>query len=110
MDNYLRFGGVPESQGEVREEMLNILSEFLEKPQEELEQMCDKIYRVNSEYARMKKLPRDIIVKVTTHKMRYYILSRHFQEPMEVLGKRIKIWKELSREVIQQQQKNPLSC
>lgn len=34
--------------------------------------------------------------------MRDLILARHYQDPMEVLGKWIKIWKELSRDVIQQ--------
>lgn len=28
------------------------------------------------------------------------ILAKHFHEPMEVSGKRIKIWKELPKEVI----------
>lgn len=34
--------------------------------------------------------------------MRDIILPKHFHEPMMVLGKRIKIWKELPNEVIQQ--------
>lgn len=73
--------------------MINILSEFLEKPYDEIETMCDEIYRANSDFALTKKLPRDIIVKVTTHKGRGLIFTKHYQEPMEVLGKRIKIWK-----------------
>lgn len=57
---------------------------------------------INSEFACIKYLPRDVIVKVMNHKIRDLILSRHFQEPLEVLGKKVKIWKELPREVIQQ--------
>lgn len=102
LDNYIRFRGVPENQKETREEMVNILSEFLELPQNDVEKECDEIYRVNSEFASIKKLPRDIIVKVVTHKMRDAILSKQYKEPMEILGKRIKIWKELPRDVIQQ--------
>lgn len=109
MDNYLRFRGVPESQEDVRQEMLNILPEFLEKPYEEVEAMCDDTYRVNSNFARAKKLPRDIIVKMTAHKWRDLVLRKHFQEPMEVLGKRIKIWKEIPKEVVlQRKQFKPL--
>lgn len=44
---------------------------------------------------------RDIIIKAITHKMKNLILAEHYQEPLEVLGKRIKIWKELPKEIIQ---------
>lgn len=54
LDN-LRFRGVPEMKGDVRQEMVNIVSEFMEKSQEEVEGMCDEIYRVNSEFACEKK-------------------------------------------------------
>lgn len=101
LDKYLRFRGIQESHKDVREELLDILSEFLEIPQNELEKEVDEIYRINSEFTRI-KLPRDVIVKVTTYKMRDLILSQHFQEPLEILGKKVKIWKELPREVIQQ--------
>lgn len=37
LDNCLRFRGVPESHQEVRQEMVDILAEFLEKPQDEVE-------------------------------------------------------------------------
>lgn len=42
---------------------------------------------------RKPELPRDIIVKVTKHKMRDLILIKQFQELMEIAGKRVKIWK-----------------
>lgn len=51
MDNYLHFRGGPESQQEVRNEMINILAEFLEMPSEDIEHACDEIYRVNSDFA-----------------------------------------------------------
>lgn len=87
LDNYIRFRGVQESQKKVQEEIVNIISEFLELPPNEVEKECDEVYIVNSEYACIKKLPRDVIVKVTTHQMRDLILTRHYQEPMKVLGK-----------------------
>lgn len=102
LDNYIRFRGVPESEKDVREEMVNIISEFLEMPLDDVERECDDIYRVNSDFARVKKLPRDIIVRVITHKMRNLIFNRHYQEPLEVLGNRIKIWKELPKDLIKQ--------
>lgn len=100
LDNYIRFRGVPESEKEAREEMINIISEFLEMPPDEVERECDIIYRVNSDFARQKKLLRDIVVKVTTCKMRDLILAKQYQEPMEISGKRIKIWREMPRDLI----------
>lgn len=100
LDNYIRFRGVPESEKEAREEMINIISEFLEMPPDEVERECDIIYRVNSDFARQKKLLRDIVVKMTTCKMRDLILAKQYQEPMEISGKRIKIWREMPRDLI----------
>lgn len=105
LDNFLCFRGIPEMKGEVRQEIINVLAEFLEKTPEETDGLCDEIYRVNSDFARDKKLPRDVIIKVLTNKMRNLILTKNTEEPMEVMGKRIKIWKELPKEVFQQRKK-----
>lgn len=91
LENTLRLRGIPESRGNEREEIINILSEFLEKSQDDIEEMCEDLYRVNSDYARHKNLPRDVIIKLTTHKARDTILTKHFQDPMMVLNKRVKI-------------------
>lgn len=37
LDNYIRFRGNSESEKDVREEIVNIISEFFEIPQEEIE-------------------------------------------------------------------------
>lgn len=42
------------------------------------------------------------MVRVMTHKMRDAIFSEQYQEPLEIGGKRIKIWKELPRDLIKQ--------
>lgn len=102
LDKTLRIRGLQESQKEVREKVLDIISEMVEIAKEKLEKEIEEIYRINSEFACIKKLPRDVIIKVTSYKLRDLILSRYFQEPPEVAGKKIKIWKELPREVIQQ--------
>lgn len=51
LENTLRFRGIPELKGDEREEIINIISEFLEKSQDEIEEMCDDVYRVNSDFA-----------------------------------------------------------
>lgn len=75
LDKTLRIRGIQESQKEVREEILDILSELLEICTNEVEKEIEEIYRINSEFAHIKKLPRDMIVKVTSYKMRDSILS-----------------------------------
>lgn len=102
LDKTLRIRGIQESQKDVRDEVLEMLAELLEISTDEVQKEIEEIYRINSEFARIKNLPRDVIIKVTSYKIRDLILSRHFQEPLESQGKKVKIWKELPREVLQQ--------
>lgn len=102
LENCMRFRGVPESENNVWLEMIEIISEFLEMSVEEVEKDCVDIYKVNSDFARQKNLPRDIIVKVVSHKLRDMIFSKQYQEPLEVSGKKIKIWREFPKEVVKQ--------
>lgn len=102
LENCIRFRGLPENEKNIREEMIEILAEFLEISAEEVESKCDDIYRVNSEFARRKNLPRDVIVKLLTHNLRDSIFARHYQEPLEIAGKKIKIWRELPKVMIKQ--------
>lgn len=48
--------------------MINIISKFMEIPPDEVEKELDEVYRVNSDFARQRNLPRDIIVRVLSHK------------------------------------------
>lgn len=100
LENSIRFRGIPESEKDVREEMTDIISELIEIPPDEVDRDCEAIYRVNSDFARQKSLPRDIIVKVTSHKLRDLIFSRYYQDNLEIEGKKIRIWRELPKDMI----------
>lgn len=102
LENSIRIRGLPESGKNLREEVVEIIAELVELPLNEVARECDDIYRVNSDFARQKNLPRDIILKVLTHKMWDLIFASHYREPVEVQGKKIKIWRELPKEVIKQ--------
>lgn len=63
------------------------------------------IYRVNSEFAKSKNLPRDIVVQLTMGQMRDMILLKHSQEPLEIRAKQIVIMKEIPKEIFQTRKK-----
>lgn len=50
--------------------MIDFLAEFLEESNDEIEKMCDEIYRLNSDYARTKR----IIIK-TIEQMQEFLLG-----------------------------------
>jgi len=59
----LRLRAVPEQEDEdTRGRMICELAKFLEREEQELDIEIDKIFRVNSRYARIKKVSRDILV------------------------------------------------
>lgn len=68
LELYLWFRGVPEEQRRLREQTIILIADLIQRPIEEIDKNCDEIYRVNSEYAKLKNISRDIIVKVSTKK------------------------------------------
>lgn len=100
-DNMLRFRGIPEDKDENISEMLvRKIAELLGEPPKDLNFNFNSVYRVNSNYALQKKLPRDVVAQVTSKKLKEDILNKTYKEPLEWEGKKIKILKELPREVI----------
>lgn len=81
--------------------MFQILADFLGKTREEIEIISNDVFRVNSEFARSKNLLRDIIVQLTSSRIRDQILMKHSQNPLEIQGGKILFMKELPKEIIQ---------
>lgn len=82
MELHLRFSGVMEEQGNIREKMVNLIAGYIQKPMEEINNSCDNIYRINSEYAKLKNLPQDVIVQLTSKRIRDEIIERQYKEPL----------------------------
>lgn len=77
-ENILRFRGIPEQmEEEIRTRMIDILANFLQMDFEELEVDTDQIYRVNSRTARVRSLPRDILIHFVRKRTRDMILQLH---------------------------------
>ena len=101
MEKQLRFRGLPEVEGKsAQEQMTEVLADYLGKEEEEIVAILDVAYRVNSRIATQRKLPRDVIVQFTTRNMKERIVTKQFQDPLEIDGKTIIIMKELPRSVL----------
>lgn len=78
LELHLRFRGIPEKQGNLWEQMIKILAEFVNKPMDEIEGNCEEIYRVNSEYAQTKNIPR--VIRLVSRKIKDIILEKQYRE------------------------------
>lgn len=106
MDRQIRLRGIEEEKDEnTYQKMVTILSEFLEKPEEEIQDSLDLAYRVNSAFAISKKLPRDIVIQLTTMRKKDEILKRHYETPMEIDNKKIMVLKEIPKKVLMRRKK-----
>lgn len=72
----LRLRGTPDSFPEGKQEMVDLLAEYLENEPEELKFQIDTTYTINSEYARQKNLPRDVMVHFMTKSLREEVIRR----------------------------------
>lgn len=104
LENYLRLRGVVEEKEENISEVVSALfAEYLEEQPEEISYNLDMVYRVNSKYATQNNLPRDVVVQITSKKIKeeIEIWAKSFKEPLEKEGKTIRILKELPKIVIE---------
>lgn len=96
----LRFRGIPESFKDTKEEMIELIADYLKKDVQEIRFQVDKTYRINSDYAHQKDLPRDIMVHFVTRSLKEELLRQQYKQPLEVEGEKTKIMRELPRKVL----------
>lgn len=100
-ERQIRLRGLEEEQNEdIIRKIIAILSELLELPPEEIQQTLDLVYRVNSNFAKQNKLPRDIIIQFTTLRKKEEFLRKHYETPLEVDNKKILVLKEILRKAL----------
>lgn len=66
------------------QKIVDILSECMEQPIEQIQSSLDLAYRVNSAYAASRKLPRDIVIQFTTVRKKEEILKQQYKTPLEI--------------------------
>lgn len=81
--------------------MIDILADFVQRPPEEIDNICEGSYRVNSEYAKVKNIPRGVVVQLTSKKIRDEIFEKQLKAPLQIQDKKIRIMKKLPKEIIQ---------
>ncbi|XP_061477683.1 uncharacterized protein LOC133382042 [Rhineura floridana] len=92
----LRFRAIPEETGEdIREKIVTVLAKSLEMNEDRMEFEIDTVYRINSRYATMKKIPRDVLVNFLKRKTRNTVLQHHFNNGFKIDGKEILVMKEI---------------
>lgn len=73
----LRIRGLEEEEEEdIRGKVVNLFSELVE--QTPIDQNVDQIFRIKSTYAECNKISRNVVVSVTTKKIKDEILKQHF--------------------------------
>lgn len=92
MERYLRLRGIPEENGEnIFKLMIDNIARYLGEQPEDVSFNLESVYRVNSDFAVKNQLPRDVITKLGSKKIKNDILSKSFKEPLEIEGKTIRI-------------------
>lgn len=97
----LRIRGLEEEEKEdVRERILNLLSELLEKRGEEIGSQTESVYILRPLKTEREGIINDIIVNFSVRKLKEEIIKSGYENPLEHNGKKIKILKELPRQVV----------
>lgn len=94
----LRVRGLEEKEEEnVRYKVINVVAELLELNPEEIDKRLDYVFRLQSPYVNKEKIPRDIIVNVTSKQLKDQIIQQSLQNPIEYKGRKVMILRELPR-------------
>lgn len=97
---FLRFQNVAEEDGEdLRKLMCKILAEFLRREEERMSWDMDQIYRVNSNYARIHNVPREVHVKFLKRETRDEILRTQRGGALKFKDKQVIILKQIPRKI-----------
>uniref|UniRef100_A0A803T314 L1 transposable element RRM domain-containing protein n=1 Tax=Anolis carolinensis TaxID=28377 RepID=A0A803T314_ANOCA len=106
LEYQLRFRNIWEdSKEDIRKTTIEIISNMLQCPIEEAEDRTDRVYRINTNYAKRNKTPRDVIVNFTKKIFRDEILKANNDQPVIFKGKKIAILKEYPTETLNRRRK-----
>lgn len=97
----LRIRGLEEEDEEnIRERILNIFSELVERLLEEIDRELDQVYRLKFRIAEQRKYTSDVLVNVLTRRLKEEILRQSILNPIEYNGKKVRILRKLPRQVL----------
>lgn len=100
---FLRFQNVTEAKDEdLGQIMAGIIAESLQRDKQEIMNELDEVYRIQTNYARRHKLPREVHIRFARKKIRDIVYNITREEPMIYKGKEIITLKQIPRRVREQ--------
>nr|XP_060616671.1 trichohyalin-like [Anolis sagrei ordinatus] len=106
MEFQLRLRNIQEEVKEdISAKVIEILTELMECPKQEMKERTDRIYRINTNYAKRNKTARDVIVHFTKKTARDDILRVNNRRNIYYKGKKIIILKEFPSTVLKKRRK-----
>ncbi|XP_042303174.1 trichohyalin-like [Sceloporus undulatus] len=100
-EKYVKIRGLPEEKDEKLEEVLiPEIAKFLEKDPIFFDDEVDNIYRVNSQVAKQKGLPRDVAVSFVRKRTRDLFLSKHNETSFMYKNLELKILKDIPGRIL----------
>nr|XP_016849588.1 PREDICTED: golgin subfamily A member 6-like protein 1 [Anolis carolinensis] len=97
----LRLRNIQEEPGEtIREKVIEILTNLLDCSEQEIKEQTDRTYRINTNFSRRNKTPRDMIVHFTKKITRDEILKTNSKKQIFYKGTKIVILKEVPSTII----------
>ncbi|XP_042320574.1 uncharacterized protein LOC121929267 [Sceloporus undulatus] len=100
-ENCLKLRGLPEKINEnLYTELSPILAKFIDESEIQFPWELDRIYRLNSHIAKLKKLPRDVVVYFVRKQTRNLVLQQSYKTKLLIDGNEIMILKDIPGKIL----------
>lgn len=97
--------GLPEKENErILDYLLPELARYMKITEELLDTQIEKIFRINSTYARERNLPRDVAICFTNVRTREKLCQINYDERLMIEGKEIEIFRDIPAYVLKKRQ------
>lgn len=97
---YLRFQNIIEEKEEdLGDKMAELIADILQRDKQEIIRELDEIYRVQTNYVRRNRLPREVHVRFARKKLRDIVLNIAREEQIIFRGKEVNILKQIPKRV-----------
>lgn len=93
-------GLVEEAKEDVRDKILKIFAELLDRTPEEFESQIEQIYRLRQRRTNKDGWTNDVMVHFTSKKLKEEIIKAGYDNPIEMKGKKVQMIRELPKQVV----------
>lgn len=105
-DKCIKIRGLEEkSKEDLYTRIIPVLAEYIDYSEERMEAELDNLFRINSNVARDRKIPRDILVCFMKSRTKDKIIQRSYEQELIIEGNALKIFKDIPPQIMTQRQK-----